>query len=203
MSKKIKPNGGDRWLLVKGMSTQTQATFKAAAEGREVNGENSLVHEAGTSRAAGGRQLRAVNSGMDDLFGGSDDEDGDSKRRRQKEMGHEGDLDELDFEEMFADDEEQMEVDEKEDEEAKELEVRFSFVFMLGPLTQSTVLRSGSRRNTNKRTKPVRATLTSLMRKNPTISLGSLAMRCVSLLADSKRTTSTRATTRRIPTLAR
>lgn len=111
--------------MAKGMSAQSQATFKAAAEGREVTGENSLVHEAGTSRATGGRQLRAVNSGVDELFGDDeDDEDAAARRRRQREMGHEGDLDELDFEEGFADDEENMDVDEKEDEEAKELEVR-------------------------------------------------------------------------------
>ena len=41
----------------------------------------------------------------------------------KRELGAEGDLDELDFEEDFADDEEKIE-GEAEDEEAKEAEVR-------------------------------------------------------------------------------
>ena len=53
----------------------------------------------------------------------NDDEDGDVKRKIKRENGAEGDLDELDFEEGFADDEEKAEPD-NDDEEEKELEVR-------------------------------------------------------------------------------
>ena len=68
--------------------------------------------------------MRTVDSGPSDLFG-DDEEDGvDSKRKIKRELGQEGFLDELDFEETFADDEEKMEADDKEDEETKELEVR-------------------------------------------------------------------------------
>ena len=57
---------------------------------------------------------------------GDDDEDGvDSGRKRKREYGAEGDLDELDFEEDFQDDDEKAEAD-ADDEEAKELEVRAS-----------------------------------------------------------------------------
>lgn len=61
---------------------------------------------------------------MDHLF--EDDEDGGdgARRRRNRELGEEGDLDEQVYENDFADDEEHMEVDDN-DEEAKELEVRF------------------------------------------------------------------------------
>ena len=44
----------------------------------------------------------------------------------KRELGAEGDFDEIDFEEAFADDEEKMEPDDHDDEEAKELEVRGS-----------------------------------------------------------------------------
>jgi len=59
------------------------------------------------------------------LFG-DDDEDEDSKyanRRRERELGGEGDADELDFEEDFADDDEKYPED-NQDDEAKELEER-------------------------------------------------------------------------------
>ena len=56
-----------------------------------------------------------------DEFFGDDDEEGGSGRKK-REYGQEGDLDELDFEEDFADDEEKAEPD-AEDEEAKEIEV--------------------------------------------------------------------------------
>ena len=83
----------------------------------------SLVYESGQSAGPGGRQLRAVNKGS--LFGDEDDDD-DSKyanRRRERELGGEGDADELDFEEDFADDDEKYPED-NQDEEVKELEVR-------------------------------------------------------------------------------
>ena len=83
----------------------------------------SLVYESGQSAGPGGRQLRAVNKGS--LFG-DDEDDEESKyenRRREKELGGEGDADELDFEEDFADDDEKYPEDNQDDEEAKELEV--------------------------------------------------------------------------------
>lgn len=83
----------------------------------------SLVREYGQSAGPGGRQLRAVVKGS--LFGDDDDDDEESKfasRRREKELGGEGDIDELDFEEDFADDDEKYPED-NQDEEAKELEV--------------------------------------------------------------------------------
>lgn len=90
----------------------------------QATGGSSLVHSAGTSLGPGGRKLRTVDSGPSELFGGDDDEDGgDSKRRAKRENGAEGDLDELDFEDTFADDEEKMDLDDKEDDETKELEV--------------------------------------------------------------------------------
>lgn len=83
----------------------------------------SLVYESGQSAGPGGRQLRAVNKGS--LFG--DDEDDEeskfSNRRKERELGGEGDADELDFEEDFADDDEKYPED-NQDEEAKELEER-------------------------------------------------------------------------------
>lgn len=94
----------------------------------------SLVYEYGQSTGPGGRELRTVNKGS--LFG-DDDDDEDSKyanRRRERELGGEGDADELDFEEDFADDDEKYPED-NQDEEAKELEVLFldrcSFVFLM------------------------------------------------------------------------
>ncbi|KAG5652435.1 hypothetical protein H0H81_005031 [Sphagnurus paluster] len=102
----------------KGPSAATAATFKAEAEGR--SGGGGLDHSSGQSLAPGGRKLKTVDSGMDGLF---DEDDGDSKKRRERELGGDGDMDEQVYEEDFADDEEQMEVD-ADDEEAKELEER-------------------------------------------------------------------------------
>ena len=106
------------WLLRnrgKAASDATLATLKA-------EGSGSLVHGGGgQSLGPGGRRLKTVDSGMDNLFG-DDDEDGDQKRRT-REMGKEGDFDEIDFEEDFADDEEKMDMDDKIDEDAKDLEV--------------------------------------------------------------------------------
>ena len=91
----------------------------------------SLVHESGQSAGPGGRRLRAVTKGPlfgdedDDYGGGGEDEDSKfANRRREKELGGEGDADELDFEEDFADDDEKYPED-NQDEEAKELEVCF------------------------------------------------------------------------------
>ncbi|KAG7096958.1 hypothetical protein E1B28_004355 [Marasmius oreades] len=121
-SQKRDPTAWLRQRNGKGPSAATAATFKAEAEGRvSLGGAGSLVQHVGTSLGPGGRRLRAVDSGGG-LFG-DDDEDGDVKKRREREYGGEGDLDENVFEEEFADDEEKMDVDEN-DQEAKELEER-------------------------------------------------------------------------------
>ena len=130
MAKHQKNKDPERWLLHnrgKAASAATAAIFKAEAEGRSLSGGSSLVHNAGQSLGPGGRKLKAVDSGADGLFG-DDDEGGDTKRRREKELGEEGDLDEQVYEEDFADDEEKVE-DDQDDEETKELEVRCSSAF--------------------------------------------------------------------------
>lgn len=78
------------------------------------------MHSSGQSLGPGGRKLKAVDSGAN-LFD-DEDEDGNGKKRRERDLGEEGDLDEQLYEEDFADDEEKAEVDDN-DEEAKELEV--------------------------------------------------------------------------------
>jgi transcription initiation factor TFIIF subunit alpha len=100
--------------------------FKANAEGRTVAGESSLVHTSSQSLGPGGRKLKTVDGGTGGLF--DEDEDGESRRRREKEYGAEGDLDEQVYEEDFADDEEHMDVEENKDEEAKEIEVVFVYL---------------------------------------------------------------------------
>ena len=84
----------------------------------------SLVYESGQSAGPGGRHLWAVNKGL--LFGDQDDEEELKYANRwwEKELGGEGDADELDFEEDFADDDEKY-LEDNQDEEVKELEVRF------------------------------------------------------------------------------
>ena len=49
--------------------------------------------------------------------------DGELKRRRDRERGQEGDLDEMEYEEDFADDDDKMEPEGINDEETKEIEV--------------------------------------------------------------------------------
>lgn len=102
-------------------SAATSAIFKAEAEGRVLTGgSSSLVHgSSGPSLGPGGRRLKAVDKDTNDLFG--DDEDGGSRRRKKEDDG-EGDMDEMLYEEEFADDDEMEPVDE-DDEDAKELEV--------------------------------------------------------------------------------
>ncbi|KAK0468365.1 transcription initiation factor [Desarmillaria tabescens] len=101
------------------LSAHTAAMFKAEAEGTTFDD----AHTPGQSLGPGGRRLKAVDNGMDSLFG--DDEDGEgSRRKREREYGEEGDLDEQEYEEEFADDDEKMDVDNDDDEEAKELEER-------------------------------------------------------------------------------
>jgi transcription initiation factor TFIIF subunit alpha len=107
-------------------SAATSAIFKAEAEGRVlIGGSRSLVQHAGQSLGPGGRRLKAVDKNTSDMF--EDDEDG--PRRRKKEDDGEGDLDEMLFEEEFADDDEMEPVD-NDDEEAKELEVIVVSVLM-------------------------------------------------------------------------
>ena len=97
--------------------------FKAEAEGRTVSGPSSLVLTSSQSLGPGGRKLKTVDSGANQLF---DDEGEDAEgKRRRRELGGEGDMDEQVYEEDFADDEEPMEVEEKDDE-AKEIEVYYT-----------------------------------------------------------------------------
>jgi transcription initiation factor TFIIF subunit alpha len=119
----------DQWLASRG-GRKTQDPNAPAVKVEEnanphIMQTASLVYEFGQSAGPGGRQLRTVNKGS--LFG-DDDDDEESKfanRRREKELGGEGDADEVDFEEDFADDDEKYPEDNQDDEEAKELEVRF------------------------------------------------------------------------------
>jgi transcription initiation factor TFIIF subunit alpha len=101
-------------------SAATSAIFKAEAEGRIlIGGSGSLVQHAGQSLGPGGRRLKAGdNKSTNDM----DDEDGRPRRRKREDDG-EGDMDEMLFEEEFADDDEMEPVD-NDDEEAKELEER-------------------------------------------------------------------------------
>src|SRR5882762_1147090 len=101
-------------------SAATSAIFKAEAEGRVLTGGNgSLVHSSGQSLGPGGRRLKAVDKDTNELF--EDGEDGQPKRKKREDDG-EGDMDEMLFDEEFADDDEGEAID-NEDEEAKELEV--------------------------------------------------------------------------------
>lgn len=100
-----------------------------------------------------------MDSGTGGLFGDDDEEGVDSKRRVKRELGAEGFLDELDFEETFADDEDRMEHDDKEDEEAKELEVCSSSCLII--VISNTLYRNDSRGSTSPRTNCARGTLTS------------------------------------------
>ena len=110
MAKLQKKKDAAHWSL-------RQKTEEAAASG-------SLVYNAPTSLGPGGKRLRTVVNGPGGLFGDDDEEGVDNKRRIKRELGAEGFLDELDYEETFADDEDRMEADDKDDEETKELEVR-------------------------------------------------------------------------------
>jgi transcription initiation factor TFIIF subunit alpha len=114
-----------QWLAArkgKAPSAATVAMFKAEAEGKDVIIGSSLVMNSGQSLGPGGRRLKTVDSGMDHLFGEDDNEEG-VRRRKERELGEEGDMDEQVYEEDFADDDEHAEADDN-DEEAKEAEVR-------------------------------------------------------------------------------
>lgn len=121
MTKIQKNKDPERWLLRRrngqAPSEATTALFKAGREGTPAG----MPAGAGS----GGRKLKVVDDGMAGLFGDDDDEDGEFRKRKlRRELGAEGDVDELDFEETFQDDEEKMEPEEADDEEAKELEER-------------------------------------------------------------------------------
>jgi len=123
-------------------SAATSAIFKAEAEGRVLIGSGSLVQHSGQSLGPGGRRLKAVDKSTDDMFG--DDEDG-GRRRRKREDDGEGDMDEMLFEEEFADDDEMEPVD-NDDEEAKEIEVN-TLVCLSPWLLTNLDYRNSSRRS--------------------------------------------------------
>ncbi|EKM59055.1 uncharacterized protein PHACADRAFT_249234 [Phanerochaete carnosa HHB-10118-sp] len=126
MKQLAKNKDPERWLLRRrngqGPSDATAAIFKAERDGSMPPSSSSLVYSTSQSVGPGGRKLRSVDSGVDRLFGDDDEEDGEGKRRK-REYGQEGDLDELDFEDDVQDDDDKMEPD-ADDEEAKELEER-------------------------------------------------------------------------------
>ncbi|TDL29872.1 hypothetical protein BD410DRAFT_893088 [Rickenella mellea] len=126
MAQMQKNKDPERWLLHKrngqGPSAATSAIFKAEFEGRTVAGGSSLVYASHQSLGPGGRRLKTVDSGMRGLFDEDDEEGVDTKRKREKEFGGEGDMDEMEYESDFADDDDKMEPEGMNDDEAKELE---------------------------------------------------------------------------------
>ena len=129
MSRIQKNKDPERWLLRNrngvAPSASTSAAFKSERAGSAAPSSTSLVHSASQSLGPGGRRLKMVDNGGAGLFGDDDDDEEGGMRQRKikRELGAEGDMDELDFEETFQDDEEKMEPEDQEDEEAKELEV--------------------------------------------------------------------------------
>ncbi|KAM6495882.1 transcription initiation factor [Amanita muscaria] len=109
------------WLASRnGRPASANATIKTEPDGRGTPSLGSLVYTSGTSLGPGGRKLKTVDSGMSGVF--DEDEDPSARRRREREYGEEGDLDEQVFEDNFDDDEGMVEED--DDEAAKELEER-------------------------------------------------------------------------------
>ncbi|KDQ64506.1 hypothetical protein JAAARDRAFT_118109 [Jaapia argillacea MUCL 33604] len=126
MAKIAKNKEPERWLFHRtgrGASSSTSAMFKGEPDSN-LPGSSSLVYNVGHSLGPNGRALRTVDTGMGHLFGDDDEEGMDTKRRKEREYGGEGDMDEVEFEEEFADDEEKMEPEDNDDEEAKEMEER-------------------------------------------------------------------------------
>ncbi|KAF8450718.1 hypothetical protein L210DRAFT_3521092 [Boletus edulis BED1] len=119
----------ERWLLHRrlgqGPSAATSAMFKADPGGYAAVGAVPLVHNAGQSRAPGGKALRTVNRGSQ---GAEQDEEGNVRPKREDDG--EGHLDEQLFEEDVADDDEHEAAD-MDDEEAKELEERLKREYKL------------------------------------------------------------------------
>ncbi|KAJ7591011.1 transcription initiation factor [Mycena floridula] len=140
----------------KGPSAATAAMFKAESEGRSLSGSSSLVHDSGQSLGPGGRKLKTVDSGMTNLFGDDDDDQG-AQRRREREYGEEGDLDENVYEEDFADDEEKMNVDDNVDEEAKELEERLKKEYKSANKTREAYIDDSDEDDTPGKTKQEKA----------------------------------------------
>lgn len=126
MAQYAKQKNPEKWLSNRSKASDASGSGVKIEEGVNVNSHIpttvSLVHDAGQSLGPGGKKLRAVDSGMNGLFGDDDDDDLDFKRKREREYGADGDGDEIDFEEDFADDEEKN-PEEADDDEAKELEV--------------------------------------------------------------------------------
>ncbi|OJT03740.1 Transcription initiation factor IIF subunit alpha [Trametes pubescens] len=118
------PNLEEAESLMTKMQKHKDTHWTLRQRTEQTSGGSSLVHSASTSLGPGGRKLRTVDNGPSELFGDDDEDGGDSKRKTKRELGAEGDLDELDFEDTFADDEEKMDLDDKEDDETKELEER-------------------------------------------------------------------------------
>ena len=112
------------WLMHK-RNGQASSASLATIRGQTVSSGSSLVHNVGHSLGPGGRRLRTVDAGDRGLFEEDDEEgvDGELKRRRDRERGQEGDLDEMEYEEDFADDDDKMEPEGINDEETKEIEV--------------------------------------------------------------------------------
>ncbi|KAF5389049.1 hypothetical protein D9757_004890 [Collybiopsis confluens] len=144
----------------KGPSAATAAMFKAEADGNAVGSGGSLVYQTQQSLGPGGRRLRAVDSGADNLFGEDDEESGATKRR-VREFGGEGDMDEVAYEEDFADDEEKMDVDDSADQEAKELEERLKKEYK----TANKTLRGDDHESDEEDGKPVVSKQTKRMQK--------------------------------------
>lgn len=126
MAKMQKSKDPERWLRRADDGKRRTAPMAGGLGG------GSLVYDEGReSRALGGRRLHTVDTGSRDLFGDDDDDEGGGARRaRERARGAEGDLDEMEYEEDFADDDEQIEVD-PNDEEAKELEVHILLLICL------------------------------------------------------------------------
>jgi len=160
MSQKRDPQ---QWLAQRTgrtISTATAATFKAESEGRSVDGVNSLVHSgSGPSLGPGGRKLKTVDKGS--LFGDDDDDDPAAKRRRAKEYGEDADMDEMLYEDDFADDDDKVEQD-GEDEEAKEQEVCLSTFMLSHSLT--CVHRSVKRKSRSPLIRQEKVTWTTTMK---------------------------------------
>ncbi|KAH8118694.1 hypothetical protein DFH11DRAFT_1503243 [Phellopilus nigrolimitatus] len=111
MAKMQKKKDSERWLM-------------RQRNGNSAGGPSLVYESGGRSQAPGGRRLRTVDNGMRGLFE-EDDEDGmQDRRRRERERGGDGDMDEMEYEEDFADDEEKMQPDGMDDEETKEIEER-------------------------------------------------------------------------------
>ena len=126
MAQHQKQKDPEFWFLHKRNGQVSSATL-ATIRGQSVSSGSTLVHNtAGHSLGPGGRRLKTVDAGSRGLFDEDDEEgvDGEMKRKRERELGQEGDIDEMEYEEDFADDDEKPEQEAIDDEETKEIEVR-------------------------------------------------------------------------------